>query len=171
VRLGNPNLAEAQEKSAAVRLAMPTLLLRTSCPSFEKSARPGLELRRTAAALDTRGIASRRGGPWTAQQVSDVLRREIGAKPKAQRPPNQMRRLCLSKGHRSARAGGSPLGLRGNCRRAGCHAKKGPHPGPWGFRQAGQGAAMRAPASRRHAFSYFCFEVGITHGRGFPRTL
>ena len=80
VRLGGPKLAEAREKAAAVRSANADALAANVKPIIEQIRSAGAtSLRQIAAALNARGIATRRCGPWTAQQVSDVVRREIGA--------------------------------------------------------------------------------------------
>jgi DNA invertase Pin-like site-specific DNA recombinase len=84
VKLGGPKLPEARRKALAVRSADADAFAHNTQPIIEQIRAAGAaSLRQIAAALNARGIATRRGGTWTAQQVADVLRRKIGTKPKA----------------------------------------------------------------------------------------
>jgi DNA invertase Pin-like site-specific DNA recombinase len=76
VKLGGPKLAEARlrghegNRKAADRFAANVK------PVVEEIRRSGLKsLRKIAAVLTARGIATARGGEWTAQQVSNLMRR------------------------------------------------------------------------------------------------
>jgi DNA invertase Pin-like site-specific DNA recombinase len=76
VKLGNPNLGKAQAKSVATRVKQADDFARNVMPIIEQIKASGAKsLRQIAAALDARGIATARGGKWSAVQVSDLFKR------------------------------------------------------------------------------------------------
>jgi hypothetical protein len=52
----------------------PTVICNTA-PIIREIRATGASMRRTATALNTRGIPTARGGVWAATQVSDILKR------------------------------------------------------------------------------------------------
>ena len=79
-KLGGPKLAEAQKKSVAVRMAQADVFAENVVPIIREIRATGASLRQTAQALNVRGIATARGGTWTAVQVTDILRRMDAAR-------------------------------------------------------------------------------------------
>ncbi len=76
VVLGGPKLAEAQQRSIEVRSAQADTFAANVLPVIRDIQASGVKsLRQIAAALNGRGIATARGGTWTAVQVTDILRR------------------------------------------------------------------------------------------------
>jgi DNA invertase Pin-like site-specific DNA recombinase len=75
VKLGNPNLAEAQVKASKARVKIADAFAANVGPVIREIRATGASLRQTAKALNTRGIPTARGGTWTAVQVTDILRR------------------------------------------------------------------------------------------------
>jgi DNA invertase Pin-like site-specific DNA recombinase len=94
VKLGNPRLAEAREGVLAARVAAADAFAANVRPIIKEIQTSGVgSLRGVAKALTARGVATARGGVWTAVQVSDVLRRGLrktahqrGERAKARRP-------------------------------------------------------------------------------------
>jgi DNA invertase Pin-like site-specific DNA recombinase len=75
-RLGNPKLAEACAEVNAARQKAADAFAAEVLPVIKEIQASGISsLRRVAAALSERGVATVRGGAWTAVQVSDILRR------------------------------------------------------------------------------------------------
>ncbi|RWP64134.1 recombinase family protein [Mesorhizobium sp.] len=85
VKLGGPNLVEAQAMSRAVRTANADAFAANILPIIRDIQASGIKsLRQIAVALNARGIASARGGTWTAVQVTDIINRGVrmvGAEP------------------------------------------------------------------------------------------
>jgi Recombinase len=79
VKLGNPNLAAAQEKGVEVCKVNAEAFAGNVGPVIREIRAAGASLRQVAAALNARGIATARGGTWAATQVSDILNRETRA--------------------------------------------------------------------------------------------
>ncbi|RWQ80263.1 MAG: recombinase family protein, partial [Mesorhizobium sp.] len=80
VKLGGPKLAEAQQKSMEVRMAQADVFAVNILPIISDIQASGVKsLRQIAVALNARGIASARGGTWTAVQVTDILQRTSAA--------------------------------------------------------------------------------------------
>ncbi|TIL49096.1 recombinase family protein [Mesorhizobium sp.] len=76
VKLGGPKLAEAQQRSQEVRGAQADAFARNIRPVIDQIRASGVSsLRGIATALNNRGIATPRGGPWGPVQVSAVLSR------------------------------------------------------------------------------------------------
>ncbi|TIT00222.1 recombinase family protein [Mesorhizobium sp.] len=76
VKLGGPKLAEAQQKSMEVRMAQADAFAANVLPIIRDIQASGVKsLRQIAVALNARGIASARGGTWTAVQVTDIINR------------------------------------------------------------------------------------------------
>ncbi|MCZ8546315.1 recombinase family protein [Mesorhizobium qingshengii] len=76
VKLGGPNLPMAQKKSLAVRMQQADAFAENVIPIIRDIRATGASLRQTAAALNARGIATARGGTWTAVQVTDIVNRD-----------------------------------------------------------------------------------------------
>ncbi len=74
-RLGNPNIKKAQEAARASRIAIADAFAANTVPIIREIRSTGASMRQTAAALNTRGIPTARGGIWAATQVSDILKR------------------------------------------------------------------------------------------------
>jgi DNA invertase Pin-like site-specific DNA recombinase len=75
-RLGNPRLAEARAVvNARSKASADTFAIAVAPAIREAQAAGAKSLREIAAALNTRGIATARGGRWEAQTVANVLRR------------------------------------------------------------------------------------------------
>lgn len=76
VRLGNPRLPEARGAAQAAVRARADLFASNVLPVIREVQAAGCtSLREVAAALNARGIATRRGSQWTAAAVSRVLAR------------------------------------------------------------------------------------------------
>ncbi len=75
IRLGNPNIEAAQALGTARVIAEADLFAANILPIIAPMRAEGASLRKIAEALNTRGIASARGGQWAATQVADILRR------------------------------------------------------------------------------------------------
>ncbi|MEI9409338.1 recombinase family protein [Mesorhizobium salmacidum] len=77
VKLGGPKLVEAQRRSMEVRMAQADAFAANILPIIRDIQASGVQsLRQIAVALNARGIASARGGTWTAVQVKDIKNRE-----------------------------------------------------------------------------------------------
>jgi DNA invertase Pin-like site-specific DNA recombinase len=74
-RLGNPRLDEASLKGAAANKAAAKKFSANVLPIVEPLKAEGMSLRKIAAALNARGIATARGGIWTGVQVAGILKR------------------------------------------------------------------------------------------------
>jgi DNA invertase Pin-like site-specific DNA recombinase len=74
-RLGNPRIEAAQAKGTATVKAEADRFASNVLPIIAPLKAEGLPLRKIAAALNQRGVATARGGRWAATQVADVLRR------------------------------------------------------------------------------------------------
>lgn len=91
VKLGGPNLAGAAARSRQVRSAQADVFAANVAPVIEAIRKSGAtSLRQVAAALNARGITTARGGTWSAQQVSDLMKRTDAME--AGRSQLQMRR-------------------------------------------------------------------------------
>jgi DNA invertase Pin-like site-specific DNA recombinase len=78
-RLGNPRLADAREAiNARSKATADTFAAAAVIAIREAQAAGAKSLREIAAALNTRGVATARGGRWEAQTVANVLRRAGG---------------------------------------------------------------------------------------------
>ncbi|MGY3327477.1 DNA invertase Pin-like site-specific DNA recombinase [Mesorhizobium sp. USDA 4775] len=76
VKLGGPKLAEAQQKSMEVRMAQADAFAANILPIIRNIQASGVKsLRQIAVALNARGMATARGGTWTAVQVTDIINR------------------------------------------------------------------------------------------------
>lgn len=75
VRLGNPQIAKAQEAAAQRRTAIADGFAANVLPIIKEIRATGASMRETAAALNARGIPTARGGTWAATQISDILKR------------------------------------------------------------------------------------------------
>ncbi|ESY73955.1 recombinase family protein [Mesorhizobium sp. M0051] len=81
VKLGGPKLAEAQAMSRTVRTAQADAFAANILPIIRDIQASGVKsLRQIATALNARGIASARGGTWTAVQVTDIINRDARKK-------------------------------------------------------------------------------------------
>lgn len=78
-KLGNPNIGKAQEAAAKVRTANADAFAANVLPIIREIRATGASMRKTAEALNRRGIPSARGGTWAATQVSDILKRGTAA--------------------------------------------------------------------------------------------
>ena len=78
-KLGNPNIAKAQEAAAKVRAANADAFAANVLPIIRDIQATGASMRKTAEALNRRGIPTARGGMWAATQVSDILKRAQSA--------------------------------------------------------------------------------------------
>ncbi|RWJ97001.1 recombinase family protein [Mesorhizobium sp.] len=77
VKLGGPKLVEAQKRSVEVRMAQADAFAANILPIIRDIQASGVKSRRqVAVALNARGVASARGGTWTAVQVTDIINRE-----------------------------------------------------------------------------------------------
>lgn len=74
-KLGNPNIVKAQEAAAKVRTANADAFAANVLPIIRDIQATGASMRKTADALNRRGIPTARGGTWAATQVSDILKR------------------------------------------------------------------------------------------------
>jgi DNA invertase Pin-like site-specific DNA recombinase len=78
VRLGNPQLAEAQSVGAARVRAEADRFAATVLPVIREAQSAGAtSLRAIADILNARGVRTARGGKWAATQVRDILRRGL----------------------------------------------------------------------------------------------
>ena len=78
VRLGNPQLAEAQSVGAARVRAQADRFVATVLPVIREARSAGAtSLRAIADVLNARGVRTARGGKWAATQVRDILRRGL----------------------------------------------------------------------------------------------
>ncbi|PAP91804.1 recombinase family protein [Mesorhizobium wenxiniae] len=75
VRLGNPRIRQAQEAAAERRTAIAKDFAANVLPIIREIQATGASMRKTAAALNARGIPTARGGTWAATQISDILKR------------------------------------------------------------------------------------------------
>ena len=79
VKLGNPNLADVRQagtlKSAAANKASADAFAASVLPIIHPLSVQGLSLRAIAADLNARGVATARGGAWSASSVNAILRR------------------------------------------------------------------------------------------------
>ena len=73
--LGNPQIAAAQAKGTAQTKAAAEAFAAKVLPLIRSAQAEGKSLRQIAAELNTRGVATARGGTWAATQVADILRR------------------------------------------------------------------------------------------------
>jgi DNA invertase Pin-like site-specific DNA recombinase len=74
-KLGNPDIAKAQEKATEARIAYADAFAANVLPIIREIRATGASMRKTAAALNARGIPTARGGQWAATQVSDIIQR------------------------------------------------------------------------------------------------
>src|SRR5438270_1317344 len=76
VALGNPHLADVRRRAVASTKANADRFAKNVVPIIKEIQGSGIASRRAIArALNARGVATRRGGRWTAVQVSAILRR------------------------------------------------------------------------------------------------
>lgn len=83
VQLGNPRILEIQAKGSAAGVAKGAAVNRAKADEHAAAILPlirtlqaeGLGLRKIAAELSARGVASARGGKWGSTQIADILRR------------------------------------------------------------------------------------------------
>jgi DNA invertase Pin-like site-specific DNA recombinase len=76
VQLGNPRLEEARAKAEESRVAGADEFARSVAPTIRAIQAEGVtSLRGIARELEARKIETRRGGVWTAVQVTDLLKR------------------------------------------------------------------------------------------------
>ena len=73
--LGNPQIAAAQAKGTAQTKAAAEAFAAKVLPLIRSAQAEGKSLRQIAAELNSRGVATARGGIWAATQVADILRR------------------------------------------------------------------------------------------------
>ncbi|MER8368029.1 recombinase family protein [Mesorhizobium sp. M1378] len=77
VKLGNPQIAKAQEAAAQRRAAIADGFAANVISIIREIQATGASMRKTAAALNARGIPTARGGTWAATQISDILKRRV----------------------------------------------------------------------------------------------
>ncbi|TIM24878.1 MAG: resolvase [Mesorhizobium sp.] len=77
VKLGNPQIRKAQEDAAERRTAIADGFASNVLPIIREIQATGASMRKTAAALNARGIPTARGGTWAATQISDILKRSV----------------------------------------------------------------------------------------------
>ncbi|WP_292554992.1 recombinase family protein [Mesorhizobium sp.] len=75
VKLGNPQIRKAQEAAAERRTAIADGFASNVLPIIREIQATGASMRKTAAALNARGIPTARGGTWAATQISDFKAR------------------------------------------------------------------------------------------------
>ena len=75
VKLDNPHIANAQKAAAERRSAIADDFAANVLPIIREIQATGASMRKTAAALNARGIPTARGGTWAATQISDILKR------------------------------------------------------------------------------------------------
>ncbi len=79
VVLGNPRLAENQTRANAANKTEADRFARNVAPIIAKIRASGVTSQRAIAkALAARGVATARGGEWTAVQVAAIDRRSAG---------------------------------------------------------------------------------------------
>ncbi|TIX79187.1 MAG: resolvase, partial [Mesorhizobium sp.] len=76
VKLGNPQIRKAQKAAAERRTAIAEDFAANVLPIIREIQATGASMRKTAAALNARGIPAARGGTWAATQISDILKRD-----------------------------------------------------------------------------------------------
>lgn len=74
-KLGNPDIAKAQQKATEARIAYADAFAVNVLPIIREIRATGASMRKTAAALNARGIPTARGGQWAATQISDIIQR------------------------------------------------------------------------------------------------
>ncbi len=74
-QLGNPRLAEVRGKGSATNKAEADAFAARILPVIRPLQAEGASLRKIAAALNAKGIATARGGEWAAEQVRAILSR------------------------------------------------------------------------------------------------
>ncbi|RWD31335.1 MAG: recombinase family protein [Mesorhizobium sp.] len=110
VKLGGPKLVEAQRRSMGVRMAQADAFAANILPIIRDIKASGVKsLRQIAVALNARGIASARGGTWTAVQVTDIINREERLK---SNPPEPGARLQVQTTEGGEPVSRTPLGSR-----------------------------------------------------------
>lgn len=77
-RLGNPNIAAARAVASNTRRTNADNFAANVLPIIREIQATGASLRKIAAALNSRGIPTARGGAWAATQVRDYLIRAEG---------------------------------------------------------------------------------------------
>jgi DNA invertase Pin-like site-specific DNA recombinase len=75
VKLGNPEIAKAQVSATEARRRNADAFAANVLPVIREVRSTGASLRQIASALNSRGIATARGGTWAATQVRDIIRR------------------------------------------------------------------------------------------------
>jgi hypothetical protein len=76
VRLGGPNLAQAQAAGAASNNVNADKFAANVIPIIRQAQAAGaISLRAIAAVLNARGVRTARGGIWAATQVRDIILR------------------------------------------------------------------------------------------------
>ena len=81
VKLGGPNLAQARAQSLETRTAKADQFAANVVPIIREIEASGVTtLRKVAAALNARGITTRRGGEWAASQVRAAMHRVVMAR-------------------------------------------------------------------------------------------
>jgi DNA invertase Pin-like site-specific DNA recombinase len=79
VVLGNPHLADVRRRAVASVKANANLFAQNVAPVIREIQSSGVASHRAIArTLNTRGIATARGGQWTAVQVGSILQRGLG---------------------------------------------------------------------------------------------
>ncbi|MER8373689.1 recombinase family protein [Mesorhizobium sp. M1406] len=85
--LGSPDLALARQRSREVRGIQADAFAANILPIIHDIQASGVKsLRQIAVALNARGIASARGGTWTAVQVTDIINRDARLKSNPHQP-------------------------------------------------------------------------------------
>jgi DNA invertase Pin-like site-specific DNA recombinase len=86
VVLGNPNLADVRERAVASTKAEADRFATNVAPIIREIRDSGASsLRAIARALNARGVATARGGEWTAVQVGSIDRRADALRPRPRR--------------------------------------------------------------------------------------
>jgi DNA invertase Pin-like site-specific DNA recombinase len=86
VVLGNPNLADVRERAVASTKAEADRFAKNVAPIIREIRDTGASsLRAIARALNARGVATARGGEWTAVQVGSIERRADAYRPRLRR--------------------------------------------------------------------------------------
>jgi DNA invertase Pin-like site-specific DNA recombinase len=81
-KLGNPKIAEAQVRGAAVRAAQAEAFASRVAPVIREIQAAGVtSLRAIGAALDARGVKPPRAEKWSAVAVSSIIARATSTKP------------------------------------------------------------------------------------------
>jgi DNA invertase Pin-like site-specific DNA recombinase len=92
VVLGNPRLADVRDRAVASVKADADRFAKNVAPIIREIKSTGVASHRVIArSLNSRGIATARGGQWTAVQVGSILRRSGGADHRTteRKPPTQ----------------------------------------------------------------------------------